>query len=620
LQPNVPRDLETICLKCLDKRPDKRFTTAAALADDLRRFLDNRPIAARRSPPWERVGKWARRRPAVAALVGFVFVTILGAVIFAGKYLNDLRVERDNVAAESQRVREESEKVKLANATTEKQRQRAEDSLLSAVEAIERMLKRVAVHNLARMPLRDRKQVELLEDALALFDKLIASQDGDPRLRLAQAHTYELSGNLLVRLGRYDEAGGRFARAASLLGDLQADEQIPGEALQRVEAAVHSGQSMLAFRAGDLPAARRHGELALQIERRFVDTAPDDPEAQFMLAVREFDVGAFALAEGDSTMAALYLGRARSAAERLTRAHPREPLFRYLRAHSLSNLGVIALRDNDLGRAAELFDASQSDWSALRDMDGADVEYASGAARAEVNAGVILQEKGFLKRAEAKYRQALDVRLRLAREHPGVLEFAGELAETHTRLGRLLIDRNMPDDAVEQLKAAFTVLDPLGPNETAVRAARAEAYAARGQLAFHLKKYTDAEAEFAEAVELAKGPAQRERRLLHAVLLGMVGKPTAAVAEVDAALEGYELPVKQRFVAARALALAASKESDRHRADEYGTRAVQLLAGLAPSGFFKSAGTRTLLDSHSDLDSLRDRPDFKSLRDRLFEQ
>ncbi|MBV9124096.1 MAG: protein kinase, partial [Planctomycetes bacterium] len=82
LQPWVPRDLETICLKCLEKDPARRYPSAEALANDLRRFQGGETIEARPTAWWERVLKWGRRRPAVAALLGVLILVLLGA--FAG--------------------------------------------------------------------------------------------------------------------------------------------------------------------------------------------------------------------------------------------------------------------------------------------------------------------------------------------------------------------------------------------------------------------------------------------------------------------------------------------------------------------------------------------------------
>jgi tetratricopeptide (TPR) repeat protein len=81
LRPQVPHDLETVCLKCLEKEPAQRYASALDLAEDLRRFLAHEPIRARPAAAWERVWKWARRRPAAACLAG---VTCLAIVLLLG--------------------------------------------------------------------------------------------------------------------------------------------------------------------------------------------------------------------------------------------------------------------------------------------------------------------------------------------------------------------------------------------------------------------------------------------------------------------------------------------------------------------------------------------------------
>ena len=87
LQPGLPRDAETIALKCLEKDPHRRYADAAALADDLDRFLAGRPILARPTGAAERLRKWVHRRPAVALLSAAVAaVTILGFTLVAWQW------------------------------------------------------------------------------------------------------------------------------------------------------------------------------------------------------------------------------------------------------------------------------------------------------------------------------------------------------------------------------------------------------------------------------------------------------------------------------------------------------------------------------------------------------
>jgi tetratricopeptide (TPR) repeat protein len=84
LNGQIDRDLETICLKCLEKGPADRYASAAALADDLHRYLQDEPIQARPAGPWVRGWKWMRRRPAAAALL---VVSAIALVSVLGGYL-----------------------------------------------------------------------------------------------------------------------------------------------------------------------------------------------------------------------------------------------------------------------------------------------------------------------------------------------------------------------------------------------------------------------------------------------------------------------------------------------------------------------------------------------------
>jgi WD40 repeat protein len=107
LNPQVSRDLETICLKCLEKDPAKRYRSAEALAEDLERWLKGEPIRARPSTALERIAKWARRRPAAAALIGVSGLAALGLLASAVFFTEQIRQERNAALAQERIAQEE---------------------------------------------------------------------------------------------------------------------------------------------------------------------------------------------------------------------------------------------------------------------------------------------------------------------------------------------------------------------------------------------------------------------------------------------------------------------------------------------------------------------------------
>ena len=145
LQPKVPRDLETICLKCLAKKPDGRYATAADLADDLGRFLNGEPVLARPASAVARAWKWARRHPALAT-VGFVFAVplpvLLGVMVYLWAEGHAARRVAEEEQAAAVRSRDEADR----------ERALAQGYLKSALGTIDKILDRIGDDRMAKVP------------------------------------------------------------------------------------------------------------------------------------------------------------------------------------------------------------------------------------------------------------------------------------------------------------------------------------------------------------------------------------------------------------------------------------------------------------------------------------
>ncbi len=135
---SIPRDLETIVLKCLRKLPADRYSTARELGDDLQRFLDDQPIRARRPTVFDRLGKWSRRHAAGLAATT-VFVILLAASLTVVSMLWAKREHASRLAAEEAR-----EAAELARGAAETERLRAESNLQMALQVMDSIYLRIA--------------------------------------------------------------------------------------------------------------------------------------------------------------------------------------------------------------------------------------------------------------------------------------------------------------------------------------------------------------------------------------------------------------------------------------------------------------------------------------------
>ena len=131
LQPKIPRDLETVCLKCLNKDIARRYATAAALAEDLRRFRDGEPVRARPIGAAQRAARWARRRPGVAALLALCTTGALAALVLIAWEGRQARLAQGR--AEQAQQAEAAQRMAADAARQREARQRQSYQGLSAV-------------------------------------------------------------------------------------------------------------------------------------------------------------------------------------------------------------------------------------------------------------------------------------------------------------------------------------------------------------------------------------------------------------------------------------------------------------------------------------------------------
>lgn len=208
LDATVPSDLETIVLKALRKEPGDRYATAQELADDLERFLDRRPIVARRPTPAERLRTWARRHPSIVAACGLVLILLSIASLISTVLI---RREQGRTWVAQQK----------AESAYRHERQRAEEAetrFRLARRSVDELIQ-VSEEELAHRPGMEGLRKRLLTSALAYYQEFIAQRHNDPDAQAALRDTTRRVETILDDLAVLRAAGQLYLLAQSAAHD-----------------------------------------------------------------------------------------------------------------------------------------------------------------------------------------------------------------------------------------------------------------------------------------------------------------------------------------------------------------------------------------------------------------
>ena len=266
IRPAVPRDLETIVLKATARDAAHRYPSAEAMADDLRAFLEDRPIRARRASAWEHGWRWCRRNRAVASLVAAAAaLAMLVLIVATAGYLQ--------TKAANLRTQE-------ALAGEYRQRQRAEATSQVALDALDRIFDDFAPRRMAEFmaipsdddaaaeirvpvqPVLSKEAAALLEHMLASYDRL-AQQSGDSvALRTKAADASRRLAEIHARLGHFEAAQRAYLRAID--GYRQLEARWPADSLVGIRiASIENDLGNLRLAGGSLEEARAWHRKAL---------------------------------------------------------------------------------------------------------------------------------------------------------------------------------------------------------------------------------------------------------------------------------------------------------------------------------------------------------------------
>jgi serine/threonine protein kinase len=433
IQRNVPRDLETICLKCLNKEPGRRYATASELAEDLDRFLHGRPILARPTPLWDRLAKWARRRPLSAAAVAGLFTLSVILLVGAVYYNHRLHVEM------------------LAALRAER---RAQDERDLALNAFNRLIYDVQ-ERLAQTPATRALRRSLLDTAIRGLEELERSAAGGSP-NLSQAVAYQKLGDIFRVIFKPEMARIHYRRSLQIAGALLSGHPDP-IAVQEVLYLAQMGLGHVDMRAKQYDAAKVGFHKAVAMAETIAAAKPDSDAARRDLIEACLQLGRAQQFSGESSDAEVWYRKMHDLARRWVAESPGNNQARDLLASALRKLGDMRkLFDRDLPAARGAARRAYTQAIAIgREIVAADPEndaYQNHLAYALDDLAGVARDEGGAEEARSLFVRAEQLFAGLVARDPENLELRLKWLQTRYRLAKL--DRQ--ESRYEEARAALT--------------------------------------------------------------------------------------------------------------------------------------------------------------------
>jgi tetratricopeptide (TPR) repeat protein len=420
LQPKVPRDLETICLKCLQKAPRKRYASAMELADDLRRFLDGQPIRARPVGAGERLVKWARRRPVLASLAAGIVVGLAVATwqwVRAETALAAEKHQQTETLAALEQVTREQKQTAAALATAKEHRRRWSLALIE-------MSSSFVYPWMAQQPGLRPAQKQYLERLAVHYGKLVAVTGDEPEVQHGAARAWLNLGVIQYRLGRMKEAKEAYQQSRALFNQLA--QQFPATVAYRYDLAkAEHNLALVMDDTGQTKEAEQLLRSALKLQE-LAAGPPDDPKEQHEYAKTMVDLAAV-LGERGPEEGLKLVKRATTLHDELARRHPEEPDYRRTQATAHFALGK---RLHQLGQWHDAKKAYEKAVDVLRKLTAEfrnEATYWRFLARSLNGLGLLQKDKYQLGEADKTLLAAVNVSRSLVAAYPVAPDLKSEL-------------------------------------------------------------------------------------------------------------------------------------------------------------------------------------------------